>query len=171
MLTVTLLRHAKSSRDDPRLADIDRPLAERGRRDAPRMAAWMKAQGIAPDLVVCSTSVRTRETWKGVATALTAGVQTRFEPALYHAQDAVLLQVIQALPRQATHALLIGHNPGFHDCALSLAGAGPRDLRQALAEKFPSCGCAVLTFDVAAWTDVAAARGTLMHWMSPKRLR
>jgi phosphohistidine phosphatase len=174
--TVTLLRHAKSSREDLRLADIDRPLAERGRADAPRMGQWMarqytsKGHGITPDLVLCSPSVRTRETHALIASALPAKIETRFDAKLYHAEAARLLRTIQDLPGRVHHVLLIGHNPGFHDLALRLTGAGDRGLRRALAEKFSTCGCAVLSFDVTTWAEVAPKTGTLLHWMSPKRL-
>lgn len=169
-LTVTLLRHAKSSRDDATLADIARPLAERGRRDALRMAAWMALNGIKPDLVLCSTSVRTRETLALVAPAVAPAVATRFEASLYHAEADVLLRKVQGLSSAKQHVLLIGHNPGFHDLALSLIGAGDKGLRASLAEKFSTCGCAVLTFAGSDWASVAPKAGALTHWMAPKRL-
>jgi phosphohistidine phosphatase len=167
---LTLLRHAKSSRDDIRLSDIDRPLAERGCTDAPRMAAWMKANAITPDLVLCSTSVRTRQTLSLMSAALPRRVETRFDANLYHADAALLLRSIQALGSPSQHALVIGHNPGFHDLALRLIGAGDKNQRAALGEKFSTCGCAVLTFSATSWTDVTPKAGTLAHWMSPRWL-
>jgi phosphohistidine phosphatase len=168
--TVTLLRHAKSSREDPRLADIDRPLAARGRTDAPRMATWIKRQSITPDLILCSTSVRTRETLVLIASGLPARIATRFEASLYHAQAAHLLSTIRGLHADIRHVLLIGHNPGFHDLAMRLVGSGEQSLRVSLAEKFSTCGCAVLSFPAETWGDVTAKGGTLTHWISPKRL-
>jgi phosphohistidine phosphatase len=168
--TVTLLRHAKSSRDDPRLADINRPLAERGHNDAPRMGGWMTDNAVRPDLVLCSTSVRTRQTLDHIVRALPAGVTTRFSAALYHAEAPSLLRLLQDLSIDVRHVLVVGHNPGFYDLALRLVGKGDADIRTSLVEKFPTCGCAVITCDVDTWAEVVPESGTLTLWMSPKRL-
>ncbi len=168
--TLTLLRHAKSSHEDVRLADIDRPLTDRGRSDAPRVAAWMKAEAIVPDLVLCSTSVRTRQTLGLIASAWPKKVTTRFEAKLYHAEAQLLLARARALSADVRHVLFVGHNPGFHDLALRLVGAGDDGLRASLAEKYATCGCAVFVFDVVGWADVAVRAATLTHWMTPKRL-
>jgi phosphohistidine phosphatase len=168
--TITLLRHAKSSRENMRLDDIDRPLAERGRKDAPRMAAWMKTTHIKPDLVLCSTSRRTRETLALIGAAIPPNTETRFEASLYHAEAAVLLRAIQGVPELVRHVLLIGHNPGFHDLALQLASGGDRAMRALLAEKFSTCGCAVFSVQADRWADLEPKRCCLTQWMAPKRL-
>lgn len=169
-LTLTLLRHAKSLHNDASLADFDRPLAPRGESDAPRMGAWMKAHKVTPDLVLCSPSVRTRQTLALVGSSLPAGVATRFQRPLYLAEADVLLAAVLKARPSVRHLLLVGHNPGYHEFAGMLVGDGPPEARQSLAEKFPTCGCAVLRFDVEAWKDVAPKGGTLLHWMAPKRL-
>src|SRR5947209_6480088 len=93
-----LLRHAKSSWDDPALADSERPLAARGRRDVKRIAAHAGAGSIAPDLVLCSPARRTRETLKGIAGALGPQARVRIEPRLYGADRDDLLDVIRRVP-------------------------------------------------------------------------
>jgi phosphohistidine phosphatase len=169
MLTLYLFRHAKSAWDDPSLADVDRPLAPRGERAAPAMAAYMKAQGLHPDLVLCSAARRTHDTW-----ALMAGTlgqpRTTYLDEVYEAEASALAAAIRRAPAGARRLMLIGHNPGLEDLALSLIASGDRDARKALAEKFPTAALAVIEFDIESWRDLAPATGRLTLFMTPKRL-
>jgi phosphohistidine phosphatase len=114
-----LLRHAKS--DWPDVPDADRPLAKRGRRDAPRIGRWLHEQGYQPDVVVCSAALRTRQTWDLVAPELGGSPAVRFEPRAYAASALTLLYLAQELPSRYRTALLIAHNPGLSELAASLA--------------------------------------------------
>jgi phosphohistidine phosphatase len=118
-----LLRHAKS--DWPDVPDRDRPLAKRGRRDAPRIGRWLREHGYQPDVVVVSDATRTRQTWDLVAAELGGSPAVRFEPRAYAASALSLLYLVQELPDRYRTALLIAHNPGLSDLAASLA-APPR---------------------------------------------
>jgi phosphohistidine phosphatase len=80
--TLILIRHAKSDWEHPALDDHDRPLNARGQRSAPRIGAWLAAQGLAPDAVLCSTARRTRETWQGIATRLPGAPEPVFSHGL-----------------------------------------------------------------------------------------
>ena len=122
MKRLYLLRHAKSSWDDPTLADHDRPLAPRGRRAAKVIAKHLGRKGISPELVLCSPSRRTRQTLKRLAPGLGKNVDVRIEPELYAASAPVLLEVLHEVPDEIESVVLIGHNPGIQDLALSLAG-------------------------------------------------
>jgi len=115
-----LLRHAKS--DWPDVPDRDRPLAKRGRRDAPRIGRWLHKQGYQPDVVVVSDAARTRQTWDLVAPELGGSPAVHFEPRAYAASALTLLYLAQELPARYRTALLIGHNPGLSELATSLAG-------------------------------------------------
>ena len=115
-----LLRHAKS--DWPDVPDRDRPLAKRGRRDAPRIGRWLHEHGYQPDVVVVSDAARTRQTWDLVAPELGGSPAVRFEPRAYAASALTLLYLAQELPARYRTALLIGHNPGLSELATSLAG-------------------------------------------------
>ena len=115
-----LLRHAKS--DWPDVPDRDRPLAKRGRRDAPRIGRWLHEQGYQPDVVVVSAATRTRQTWDLVAPELGGSPAVHFEPRAYAASALTLLYLAQELPARYRTALLIGHNPGLSELATSLAG-------------------------------------------------
>ncbi len=171
MLTLTLLRHAKSDWDDSKLADFDRPLAERGLKDAPIMGRAMAANGIAPDLVLCSPAVRTTETWALASEELTAVPETHFEEALYHARPLVLLQRLRAVPNTARHVMLVGHNPGFHAFAAQLVGSGPVKLVEAMKSKYPTAGVANIELDVASWSDLAWGDGRLEQFLTPKTVK
>ena len=114
-----LLRHAKS--DWPDVPDRDRPLAKRGRRDAPRIGRWLHEHGYQPDVVVCSAARRTRQTWDLVAPELGGSPAVRFEPRAYAASAMTLLYLVQELPSRYRTALLIAHNPGLSDLAGQLA--------------------------------------------------
>ena len=114
-----LLRHAKS--DWPDMPDRDRPLAKRGRRDAPRIGRWLREHGYQPDVVVVSAATRARQTWDLVAPELGGSPAVHFEPRAYAASALTLLYLAQELPERYHTALLIAHNPGLSDLATSLA--------------------------------------------------
>jgi phosphohistidine phosphatase len=170
MKTLILLRHAKSSWDDERLADHQRPLAPRGRRAAPAVAARLRELGLLPDHVVSSTSVRTRETIALAAEHLdTPSID--FQEDMYLAGSGRLLRILRATPETVETLMLVGHNPGMHDVALALVeGEGGRAHRR-LESKFPTTAAAVLEFDVERWQDVGPGLGTLLHFIRPKDLR
>ena len=134
-----LLRHAKS--DWPDVPDRDRPLAKRGRRDAPRIGRWLHEHGYQPDVVVVSAAARTRQTWDLVAPQLGGSPAVRFEPRAYAASAQTLLYLAQELPSQYGTALFIGHNPGLSELANELVANGPRPHLS-----LPTAAVAVLEF-------------------------
>jgi phosphohistidine phosphatase len=170
MLSLMLLRHAKSSWDDPALDDFDRPLASRGKEAATRMGAYMTRQGLAPALILSSTAVRARQTLKLVLPHLAGHPRRTFARDLYLATPATLLAHVHKLEPATAAVLMVGHNPGMHRLAVALAGSGEARSLKALANKFPTAALAVLTFDVQQWSDVAACGGHLADFMVPKRL-
>jgi phosphohistidine phosphatase len=129
MHTLYLLRHAKSSWSDPTVADQERALARRGRRDAKRIAEYLVQLGIEPELVLCSTAERARQTLERVRAALGATSTVRLEAVLYAASAEALLKRIRLVPEEVASLMLIGHNPGLQDLALALASAGPEVAR------------------------------------------
>jgi phosphohistidine phosphatase len=175
MLTLTLLRHAKSSWDEP-LDDFDRPLAPRGEKAAPQAGAALAAKGLRPDLVLCSGAVRARETLARVLPALgLPAPDVIYDDALYMAAPATLLSRLRGITaafkgETPRHVLLVGHNPGLEELALLLVGAGPREDRARLATKFPTAAFATITFPVESWSEVAAGSGRLEQFITPKQL-
>jgi phosphohistidine phosphatase len=117
-----LLRHAKSSWDDPSLDDHDRPLSARGWRNAAALAEHVRAERIVPALVLCSTARRARETLAAMLAALDGELVVRVEDELYAASSSSLLARLRTVPDTTGPVLLIGHNPGLEELALLLAG-------------------------------------------------
>jgi phosphohistidine phosphatase len=165
--TLHLLRHAKSSWEDPTLADHDRPLAPRGRRASKVIAEYLQRQPNTPRLVLCSSSERTRETLKGISAGLRGGVEVRIEERLYTAPASGLLERLHEVHARVDSVMLIGHYPALQELALSLAGRGV-DLGR-LAEKFPTGGLATLTFRCS-WDDLAPGGAELIAFVTPKEL-
>lgn len=122
MRTLVVLRHAKAVPPDG-LADVDRPLAGRGRRDAPVAGRWLREHVPGIDAVVCSPALRTVQTWRLVAAELTAPPDARLEPAIYEASVRDLLDVVWRLPTAESTVLLVGHNPGLTGLVHELTGA------------------------------------------------
>lgn len=169
MRTLILLRHAKSSWDDPELDDHERPLNRRGTKDAPRMGEAMAALGLAPDVVLCSDAVRTRATLTLVLSVLGRHPpRVSIEPRLYLAEPAAIMELVRALPADDRQCLVIGHNPGIHALALELTGTGDRKLLAALATRFPTAGLAVIDLDASSWKDVRPGMGRLREFAGPK---
>jgi phosphohistidine phosphatase len=171
MLTLTLLRHAKSSWDDPALDDHDRPLAKRGTKAAPEIAKYLKHEELLPNLILCSGAVRTRATLALILAEVgRPAPEIRYDDTLYLAAPETILQRIQSVEPDHTHVMVIGHNPGMHALALELTGGGERKAVAALATEFPTAALAVLTFDAAQWRDIKTASGRLEHFVTPRRL-
>jgi phosphohistidine phosphatase len=171
MRTLLLLRHAKSSWDDPELDDHERPLNKRGTRDASHMGELIGERGLAPDAVLCSDAVRTRATLTLVLAAAGARpARIQIQPRLYLAEPPAIIELVRALPAECQRCLVVGHNPGIHALALGLTGSGERKALAALAIKFPTGGLAVIDLDVEGWGDVRPGAGALRLFTSPKDL-
>ena len=174
MLTLLLLRHAKSSWEFPALADYDRPLAKRGLKAAPRMGAEIASLGLRPDVVLCSGAKRTRETLDLVLAALgQPAPEVVYDDAIYMAPPTGIVQILRrqpAGPGAPATIMVVGHNPGLEELAELLVGTGEETLRDIMEEKFPTCALAVVTFDADAWADIAPGTGTLARFLTPARL-
>lgn len=164
---IHLLRHAKSSWDDPDLADHDRPLAPRGRKAATRIAHHLEEAGVRPDLVLCSSSVRTRQTLERISGSLPEGTPVEIENGLYASSASALIQRLQRVPDKAQAVLVIAHNPGLQDVALLLAGRGAAVER--LYDKFPTGALATLVHE-GAWIDLRAGACELVELVFPREL-
>ncbi|WP_212829278.1 histidine phosphatase family protein [Catellatospora sp. TT07R-123] len=157
--TLLLLRHAKADRPVG-LPDPDRPLTDRGHADAAAAGAWLVHQGYVPDLVVCSPARRTRQTWHGVAVALSgAGSPTvHYERPIYEGSADDLLDVLRAVPPEHRTVLLIGHNPSISQLSALLdAGGGEVD-----SDGLRTCGIAVHAVEND-WAALDTAKLTAAH--------
>lgn len=138
------------------------------------MARHLRAEGHAPDIVLCSTSTRTRETLKLIRPAFRNNPRIRFLRSLYLAEWKAMLAAIRKMPAVAGTVLLVGHNPGMEELALALAKPprtedGRRHIRR-LRKKFPTGALAVLDFDATAWAGILPQRGRLSAFVRPKEL-
>lgn len=164
-----LLRHAKSSWDDPDQADLRRPLAPRGRKATKALERHVRAMNLAPDLVLCSPAARAVQTWDGVAPGLPPGTPVELDEAVYNAGAGDLLGRLRRLSHEIDSVLVLGHNPGLEDLALGLVGAGDPRLRMRLETKFPTGALASL--EVAArWPDLRWGTATLVDYVVPRDL-
>lgn len=171
MLTLFLLRHAKSSWAQPAMRDIDRPLNERGLRDAPRMGRFLAARTQRPELILCSPAQRTRETLNLVLPELSAdGIAIAMPSLIYEGDAGDYLQLIRTHGGLARAILLVAHNPSIHDLAVRLTGEAEADTRDAMARKFPTCALAELSFSVDGWKAVEPGAGRLESFTTPAML-
>ncbi|MBS1581068.1 MAG: histidine phosphatase family protein [Bacteroidetes bacterium] len=158
MKTLYLVRHAKSSWADPGMEDFDRPLNDRGLRDAPAMAERFKARHEPVDLLVSSPAARALATARCYAQALDLPVTE--DKRIYEAHHRALQGVVESLPDTAQRVMLFGHNPGFSLLTEHLCEAGLGDL--------PTCAIVRIDLTVASWEEVAGGLGTLVWWDFPK---
>lgn len=170
MLTLLILRHAKAGSDKPGLSDIDRPLAPRGRAAAPAMGHFIAAHAMEPDLILCSTAKRTRETLALIHPELLSKPEVVLSEELYLAESEQIRGVIRANSKGCKRIMIIGHNPGLQELVLELAGAGRRSDLAAVRTKFPTAGLAVLNFTATRWEDATPKTGILRLFMTPRRL-
>jgi phosphohistidine phosphatase len=170
MKILTLLRHAKSSWDDPVSRDFDRPLNKRGRKAARVVGRAMRDEGLAFDAIIASPAVRVIETLRDVGDGYGHSLEPVRDPDLYLASPAVLLDRIHHIDDKVERLLVVGHNPGLEELALLLTGGEENGLRQEVEVKYPTATLAEIRFDVDRWADVAAAGGTLTRFIRPRDL-
>ncbi|MFI0449111.1 SixA phosphatase family protein [Actinomadura sp. 6N118] len=154
MPTLIVLRHAKAVAGLG-LADIDRPLNDRGRRDAAATGEWLRENDLVPDRVLCSTAVRTRETLEGLALQS----EVSFESQIYDNEPETLLSLVRETDDGVRTLLLIGHNPSVHQLVHDLTGDAP--------DAFPTCALAVIEL-TAPWAETRPGAGTLSLTRTPK---
>lgn len=178
MRRLLLLRHAKTEHDAPSGQDQDRRLDDRGRLDAAAIGDWIGRHPPFPDLVLVSPAVRAHQTWEIAreamqdATKTPAAPQVEFLPELYGADPTQLLQTIRmASASDPQRLMLVGHNPGMHELALTLTGSGDAAAKKALDDNLPTAGLAIFDFATEDWNDVAFRRGKLVLFTSPKLLK
>jgi phosphohistidine phosphatase len=161
MKTLLVLRHAKSSRDDPALDDRDRPLNARGERDAPRMGRLVRDEQLSPDFVVSSDAIRARQTAEAMAEAAGYSGTILLEHRLYAAEAAVILAVLrEVIDPDVGTVMIVGHNPGLEDLVSVLTG---------VREDLPTAALAELALPIDRWSDIGfRTHGTLVRVWRPK---
>jgi phosphohistidine phosphatase len=159
MKRLIVVRHAKATHK-PGFADPDRPLTSRGRRDAKAAGQWLSGQRLLPGLVLCSPSLRTRQTWDRLAAELGTGqdIEVQYDSRLYLADEDDTVDVIGETPDEVRTLLIIGHNPAMQQVASSLTGQG--DLG------FPTTAIAVV--DLGSWARLVPGAGSARAFWTPR---
>ncbi|MET9763300.1 histidine phosphatase family protein [Streptomyces sp. NPDC006372] len=157
---LAVLRHAKSAWPVD-VADHERPLAPRGRRDAPAAGRALAEADCLPDLALCSTAERARRTWDLAAAQWGTPPPVRYDRRLYAANPAGLLAVVHEVSAEVETLLLIGHNPGVEELVLALAGDGLDDTLERVRTKFPTSAIAVLSWHGPTWRDLVPGSALL----------
>jgi len=166
-----LLRHAKSSRDDPSLEDHARPLASRGIWAAGAVGRNFGDRSVSADLVLCSSALRARETLRIVEPGLKPPRETSIEDELYLASSTELLERLARVDGDHLSVLLIGHNPGLEDLANMLCQSGRKKARKRLAKGFPTGTLAEVDLPIRSWKQLGyATNGQLRRFTRPKDL-
>lgn len=162
---IVLFRHAKA--DWPQVTDHERPLADRGRKEAAEAGRRLADTGLPFDLALCSTATRTRETWKLAVQEFPHRPKTVYEERIYEASPGELIAVLNETTDDAQNVLLIGHNPGVQGLADVLAGSAEEEARERMSRRgFPAAAFAVLSFD-GSWKALEPGAATLLDYWAP----
>jgi phosphohistidine phosphatase len=168
--TLTLVRHAKAEQV-PDKPDLERALAPRGRKDAEAIGVWLReaANATAPELALCSTSERTRQTLDAICAAGASVRETRFDERIYNAGAASLLEILREVPDSVRTVIVVGHAPGIPVLATALAHnqSGSSDVMDRLALEFPTAAVAVLGFS-GQWATLAPETAYLRDFVVPR---
>lgn len=170
MKTLYLLRHAKSSWDDPGLKDEERPLNERGFRAATVMGLYFAQCGFRPDVILCSSARRALETLDQIRPRLAGKPALTIDKAIYRADSKALLELVRSLPEETGSVLVVGHNPALEEFAVSLAGGGAKDARERMEQKYPTCALAIFSLPKQPWGEIDWKKAELRSFTSPKEL-
>lgn len=161
MKTLLLLRHAKSSWDDPALRDFDRPLNKRGLKAAPLIGQFMLKRNVRPGLLISSPAKRARKTAKLVINSAQLDIKPRLDERIYEASAEQLLEVVSQIETSADEVMLVGHNPGLEDLLLALTGE---------VRRMPTAALARIALDIERWSDAREVGGQLEWLVNPKEL-
>jgi|SRR5918912_775280 phosphohistidine phosphatase len=161
MKTLLLLRHAKSSWNNPVLRDFDRPLNERGLKAAPLIGSLLRERRLQPSLILSSPAERARQTTALVSQAAQLNVEPRFDEHIYEASALALLEVVSQIEDEVEQAMLVGHNPGMEELLMTLTGE---------ARRMPTAALALIRLDVKKWSEVREGTGHLEWLVKPKEL-
>jgi phosphohistidine phosphatase len=169
--TLLLLRHAKSSWDDPALDDRARPLAPRGIRAARRIAVRLHDGQLRPDLVLCSSARRARQTLDALQSVLGEATDVQIEDELYAASSRAILRCLRVVDPAVTTVMVIGHNPGLEDLAVDLTSDGDPAAVKQLHTRFPTAALAIFDLGQVEWAGLGPGRAYLRDIVLPRHLR
>lgn len=170
MKRLTLLRHAKSSWDDPVARDFDRPLNAKGHRAGRTVGQEMRRLQLSFDAVVASPAARVIETLEEVAHGFGDSLTPRYDQRIYLASREALVDLVRSTDDSIDSLLLVGHSPGLERLALHLAGVKDKALRKSVEEKYPTGALIEISLPVDRWQDVDDGGGTMTRFIRPRDL-
>lgn len=161
MKMLYVVRHAKSSWQNPLMDDFDRPLNERGERDAPRMGKRLKEKEITPDLLLSSPAKRALTTCQKIADVLNCShTKIKTEARLYHASEETILEIIKSCNDKHDVVMYFGHNPGLTDFVNRLTSV--------LIDNVPTCGVVACSLPIKSWKDLKWEQAKIEFFYYPK---
>jgi len=167
MKRLLVLRHAEAERDSDSGRDFDRPLAERGRKDAAEVGRALRDRGLDPDAVIASPAKRVVETLAALAEGY-GRLEVGHDERIYDASPATLLNVVRRADDAAHTVLLAGHNPGVQQLLLDLADRDERGLRDRVQEYYPTAALAVVHLPSASWSELRHGGGEIIELIQPR---
>lgn len=159
MKKLYILRHAKSSWDNPILADFDRPLNERGIKTADFMGNFLLKQDFQPELILTSPATRAQETANIVKKSAKFRAEIKLEENIYEASPQTLVKVVSELNENVQTVLLVGHNPGLEGLIKFLTNE---------IQSMPTAGLAIVELNIDKWKEIDSNCGTLQDLTRPK---
>lgn len=146
-----LFRHADTLPAAAGQADHDRILSETGQEECARIGHFLKEEKLKPQLIICSTAIRTRTTLGLVAKASEQTFTTEFQPSLYLASPGEIFHQLNAVSRDIDSVMIVGHNPGLQQCCMTLASSGDKEGIDLIGKQFPPASLALLRLDIVDW--------------------
>jgi len=170
MKTLYLLRHAKSNWGNASISDFERTLNDHGRAVAEDLGKTLKKEGLIPDLVISSPAVRTKQTLICLQKGMEMSLYSQYPKILYLGSEESILSTIRNAANTSDRMMIIGHNPGLHQLAISLAKPGGTHSMDNLENKFSAGTFVEITFAVDTWIDVGTKDGRLSRLIKPRIL-
>ena len=164
-MKLIITRHAKSSWDFPYLNDHERPLAKRGERASKAIGRWLAERDHIPKIVLCSTSVRTRQTWSRIERCIPGKYDVRFKSSLYHGGISSIFEALSAV--DDSPVLILGHNPTFAYFASAILQTHPVHPK---FQKYPTAATLVCEVPVEKWEQLQFGSGKLIDFVVPREL-
>ncbi len=166
--TLIILRHGQARNAGISEHDHNRKLTPRGREEAMWAGEALADRNIIPDMVLCSTATRTRETLAEVFVAFAQRPEAVYSERIYNASENELLSKIMSVPQNISRLMVVGHNPGLYQLALSLAKEGDKQMHNNLQMEFPTCALVVINFE-GQWQDIAHSHSKLALFLTPEK--
>ena len=172
MKTIYLLRHAKSSWDNPELDDFDRPLAKRGMKSSNKIGKYLKKNKFIPDIVYYSTAIRAKQTWDWVNRIIKKKKNIIYKDNLYMANSADFMNIVKKTNNKHKSLMIISHNPGIENFALELIKNKKNNKYKSISFKYPTAGLAIIKFkSVVNWSKIKYENGDIYVFIKPRDLQ